>query len=139
MLSAGIGIPIMAAMNAALGVRLGSAPLATTILLAVGAGVAGLYCILAAPSAAGSPNPSSINFVYFGAGFFVAFYILSITAIAPRFGLGNAIFFVLLGQMISAALIDQFGLIGSQKISITPRRALGLAVMVLGVWLSIKR
>ncbi|MFZ8974113.1 MAG: DMT family transporter, partial [Pseudomonadales bacterium] len=30
-------------------------------------------------------------------GLFVAFYVLSITYIAPHFGIGNAVFFVLLG------------------------------------------
>ena len=31
------------------------------------------------------------------AGILVAFYVLSITAIAPKFGVGNAIFFVQIG------------------------------------------
>ena len=49
----------------------------------------------------------------FLAGLLVAFYVLSITWVAPRFGLGNAIMCVLLGQLISAAVIDQFGLMGA--------------------------
>jgi transporter family-2 protein len=44
----------------------------------------------------------------------VAFYVLSITYIAPTFGVGNAVFFVLLGQLVSAAIIDHFGLFGAQ-------------------------
>ena len=38
----------------------------------------------------------------------MVFYILSITTIAPKFGIGNAVFFVLIGQLASAAVIDHF-------------------------------
>ncbi|MGB1207926.1 MAG: DMT family transporter, partial [Paracoccaceae bacterium] len=72
----------------------------------------------------------------FLAGGLVAFYILSITFIAPKFGVGNAVFFVLLGQLISAAAIDHFGLFGARVSVLTPSRALGVAVMACGVWLT---
>ena len=72
----------------------------------------------------------------FIAGFFVVFYMLSVTAIAPHFGIGNAIFFVLLGQLISAAFIDHFALFGSTGSALTLTRAIGLALMSLGVWLT---
>jgi transporter family-2 protein len=50
----------------------------------------------------------------------VAFYVLTITWIAPTFGIGNAVFFVLLGQLVSAALIDHFGLFGAQVTPVSP-------------------
>ena len=72
----------------------------------------------------------------FIAGFFVVFYMLSVTAIAPHFGIGNAIFFVLLGQLISAAFIDHFALFGSSGSALTLTRVTGLVLMSLGVWLT---
>src|SRR3546814_12783310 len=51
---------------------------------------------------------------YFG-GTFVAFYVIAVTFIAPRFGVGNAIFFVLVGQIASAAAIAHFGLFGAAR------------------------
>jgi transporter family-2 protein len=72
----------------------------------------------------------------FLAGVLIAFYVISITFVAPRFGVGNAVFFVLLGQMISAAAIDSFGLFGAQPNALTATRAAGLACMVFGVWLT---
>jgi bacterial/archaeal transporter family-2 protein len=74
--------------------------------------------------------------VLFLAGSLVAFYILSITAVAPRFGLGNAILFVLLGQIIASALIDQFGLAGLQPRPVSGLRWLGLGLMAAGIVLS---
>lgn len=41
--------------------------------------------------------------------------------------------FVLLGQLISAAAIDHFGLFGAQVSPLTWVRAGGIAVMALGV------
>ncbi len=45
-------------------------------------------------------------------------------------------FFVLLGQLISAALIDHFGLFGARISPLTLTRATGLGVMTLGVWIT---
>ena len=74
----------------------------------------------------------------FFAGVLLAFYVLSITAIAPKFGVGNAIFFVLIGQLISAAAIDHFGLFGAQQIPLTWTRLSGLLLMAAGVLLTQK-
>ena len=68
----------------------------------------------------------------------VFFYVLSVTWSAPRIGVGNAIFFVLLGQLIAAATIDHFGLFGAIKTTLTVKRAIGLLVMAVGVYLAKK-
>jgi transporter family-2 protein len=52
------------------------------------------------------------------------------------FGVGNAIFFVLLGQLISAGLIDHFGVFGATISPLTLTRSLGIALMGLGVWVT---
>jgi bacterial/archaeal transporter family-2 protein len=72
----------------------------------------------------------------FLAGLLVAFYVMSITFIAPHFGVGNAVFFVLLGQLISAAAIDHFGLFGAQVSPLGAARMGGIALMCAGVWLT---
>lgn len=72
-------------------------------------------------------------------GAFVAFYVLSITWVAPKFGVGNAVAFVLLGQIISMATIDQFGLLGAPIRLITVTRFAGLLLMSLGVFLAVRR
>ena len=58
---------------------------------------------------------------------------LAVTVVAPRFGVGNAVFCVLLGQMIAAATIDQFGLFGAVVRQVTLIRAVGLGTMALGL------
>ncbi len=68
----------------------------------------------------------------------IAFYVLSVTWIAPIIGLGNAIFLVLLGQLCAAATIDHFGLFNAIATPISLTRAGGLALMVVGVFLAQK-
>ena len=134
MLAAGLGIPILASLNAALGQFIGSPVVAVIVLL----GVAFLSICLISLTTNNFPMAKLIEAPkhLFIAGFFVVFYMLSVTAIAPHFGIGNAIFFVLLGQLISAAFIDHFALFGSSGSVLTLTRATGLALMSLGVWLT---
>jgi bacterial/archaeal transporter family-2 protein len=137
MLLAGVGIPLLAALNAGLGVRIGSAPAASVIALSV-AMAAALVTTLATGMVPRGVDWSGIAPHFYLGGLFMAFYLLSITFIAPKFGIGNAVFFVLLGQIASAAAIDHFGLFGADKASIGGMRILGIALMAVGVFLARK-
>lgn len=138
MLVAGLGIPVMAALNGGLGSRLGSPALAAVILFSVGLSVALFYLLFT------EGVPSKINlkitpwYLYFG-GFFVMFYILSITWIAPHFGVSNAVSFVLLGQLIAMSVIDHYGLLGSTQYTLNIQRIVGLVSMVVGVFMVLSK
>lgn len=134
MLAAGIGIPVLAALNAALGARIASPAGAATCLFLIA-----FLSAFAVMMFTQRPDPLTLlgspKYLFLG-GVLTAFYVLSITWVAPHFGIGNAIMFVLLGQLISAALIDQFGLFGAVQTSVSPLRGVGLGLMLLGVVLT---
>jgi transporter family-2 protein len=136
MLAAGIGIPIMATLNAGVGQQLHN-PVAASVTLFVVALILSGVALLAT----GVPSASQLAAVpawrYLGAAL-VVFYILSITWAGPRIGIGNAVFFVLLGQLIATAAIDHWGLWGAPVTPLSVKRALGIAVMAAGVWLAKK-
>jgi transporter family-2 protein len=134
MLIAGIGIPTLAALNAALGAKIGSPAAAATVLFVV-AFAASLMVALITGTQGFSKLASAPKHLFLG-GVLIAFYVLSVTFIAPQFGIGNAVFFVLLGQMISAATIDHFGLFGAQVSPLGLTRATGIAIMAVGVWVT---
>ena len=129
MLLAGIGIPLLAALNAALGQRLGSPAAAAVILFCVAMVVALVTLAVTRGSFRGLPG-TPVHL--YAAGLFVAFYVLTITWIAPTFGIGNAVFFVLIGQLLSAAVIDHLGLFGARLVPLSPARGVGIAVMGVG-------
>lgn len=135
MLAAGMGIPILAALNAQLGGRIGSPAAAATLLFVVALCATGVALLLTSEPSRLALIPAQPKHLYLG-GLFVAFYVLSVTWIAPRFGVGNAIFCVLLGQLISAATIDHFGLMGAMVKPLSGMRLGGLALMALGVLLT---
>ncbi len=134
MVLAGIGIPVMAALNSGLGVRLGNPVFAANVFFLVA-----FACSFVALAI--YPNPLRSNFTgispkYFLGGVLVCFYVLSVTYVAPRMGVGNAIVLVLLGQLIAAAFIDHFALLGAPQSPLTAVRVLGIVIMIAGVALT---
>ncbi len=138
MLAAGIGVPILAAISAQLGSRIGAPLVAGALALFVALVVAGI-----AATATGQLRPltevaariaDQPLWLLIG-GVFMAFYLLSITWIAPRFGVGNAVFCVLLGQMIAASLIDHFGLFEAKVMAVSGLRLTGILTMAFGLFL----
>jgi transporter family-2 protein len=134
MLAAGIGIPILAALNAALGRTIGSPAVAASVLFMVAFLTAVIVAVATNPSAV-TKLPGAPRHLFL-AGVLIAFYVLTITWIAPVIGVGNAVFFVLIGQMIAAAAIDHFGLFGAATTPLSITRASGIAVMALGVFIT---
>ena len=130
MFLAGIGIPVLASLNASLGTRIGSPAVAALCLFFIAFLATGMVVAATGTGAAKllSVQPKHL----FLGGLLVAFYVLSITYIAPHFGVGNAILFVLLGQLVAAALIDHFGLFGAKVAPLSLTRAAGLAIIAAG-------
>ena len=129
----GILIPITAALSGAMGRTLGNPNTAAFITIA-GSFLMVLTVSLATNGIAISFNTlRQLPLLQLAAGFGIAFYILAITYVAPRFGVGNAIMLVVAAQIASSAAIDQFGLFGAPQKPIDALRAIGLVIMVVGV------
>lgn len=129
----GILIPIMAALSGALGRTLDN-PWAAAAIVSAGA----FALVLAFTMLTGSMNVSwdtlrQAKPLQLLAGIGFAFYLLSITWVGPRFGIGNAVMFVLGGQIISSAVIDHFGLFGAPNKPVDLLRAAGLVIMAAGI------
>jgi len=130
----GILIPISAALAGAMGRTLDN-PIVAAVITVAGAFLVILAYSLATGSMAGVRFGALARLpaLQWFAGLGVAFYLLSITYVGPRFGVGNAIMLVVAAQIASSAAIDQFGLFGAPQKPIDALRALGLFVMVVGV------
>lgn len=135
-LAAGIGIPIMATLNSTLGARMESPALAAAILFVVALLITVAVVLIQSPAI--SMSKVNLPFPYYMGGVFVAFYVLSITWVVPKLGVSNAIFIILLGQILAAVIIEHFALFNAEKISLTFTRVGGLVLMVAGIFLARK-
>lgn len=138
MFVAGLGIPLMAALSGGLGARLQSPAAAAVVLFTVALLIAVAYLLIVQGIPTAIYN-ASIPWYFYSGGFFVMFYILTITWVAPHFGVSNAVAFVLLGQLIAMSAIDHFGLFGILKSPLSTQRCLGLLLMAVGVFTVLSR
>ncbi len=135
MLAAGVGVPVLAALNAQLGARIGSPAAAAAVIFMLGGCVAALVAVALQQGMAFRLLPAQPKYLFL-AGLLIAFYLLSISWIAPRFGVGNAVMFVLLGQILAISVIDHFGLFGARLRPLDLARSAGIALMAMGVVLA---
>jgi len=72
------------------------------------------------------------------AGVFGLVVIGAVSYMIPRIGVAASIITIVAGQLLVGTLLDHFGLLGATQRSLDPARALGLAVVLVGVWLTVK-
>ena len=140
--AAGAGIPLIGVLNSGLARAVGNPFAATAVMFVVAfAAAAGLALgLYGAPTWAGFAAAPAYSYA---AGLFIGFYALSATIIIPRFGAGNFIAFILVAQLVTAALLDQFGWLGLPRRPLDGLRLAGLALLVAGLavaqWSTMRR
>jgi transporter family-2 protein len=80
----------------------------------------------------------SVPWYTLGAGAFGLIVISSMSYMIPRIGIAGALITLLAGQLLVGSLLDHFGWLGvTQRVMDLPR-VIGLAVVMVGVWLTVK-
>ena len=129
---AGAGIPLIGVLNSGIARSVGNPFTPTAIMFAVAMVVAvGLTLALYGyPTAAqlGSAPPES-----YAPGLIIGFYALSATIIIPRFGAASFVAYILIAQLLTSAVVDQFGLFSMERRPIDMTRLIGLIVIVAGI------
>jgi transporter family-2 protein len=132
---AGMMVPFKNAMNSQLGKQLENPYFSTLIIFTLAVIGMGSFIFL---SKQNIPNFSlflkSPWWCYFG-GILGGIYILLIILCAPQLGIGNATILILFGQIVSAVVIDQFGLLNSPVHPVNWQRLTGVLCVALGVYL----
>jgi len=67
------------------------------------------------------------------------FIVFAITVGPPRIGVTATIAIVIAGNLVSAAVIDRFGLFGVDRVGLAWPRIAGIIVLALGAALTLKR
>jgi transporter family-2 protein len=137
-LAAGVGGSVQAAVMGKLGERVGAA--GAVGFAGVVAGLAGVAVMLVGQRSFHAV-PASLRqpaWLWTG-GLLSAFIVLTITFAAPRLGVAAAIGLVIAGNLVMAAVIDQFGLFGFGRIALHWPRLLGIALLAAGAALSLRK
>jgi transporter family-2 protein len=131
-------IPVQAATNAAFSKSIGN-PLITGLMVFV-IGLIAMTVIVALRGARAPLNTfATVPWYGYLGGLIVPTYVVMITIITPRIGLGNAIALILTGQIIAAVLIDQFGWFNTTVRHIDAGRLMGVAFMICGIYLVMRK
>ena len=129
---AGFGIPLIGVLNGGMARAVGNPISATAVMFAVAFAVAAIM----ATAFFGLPDFQQLRsapLISFTPGLLIGFYAVSATIIIPRFGAGNFIAFILLAQLLMAAIIDQVGLLGMTQQPINLTRAAAFALIAIGI------
>ncbi len=134
--TAGLTGAIQVAVMSELGQRAGIFP--ALALSAIVSFVLGIVVLYAAGSSLWGVREALREPVWLWTGGAVSlFIVLSMTVAGPRIGIAATLGLVIAGNLVMGALIDQFGLFGLDAIPIGWERALGIALLAVGVALSL--
>jgi transporter family-2 protein len=132
-------IPIQAATNTAFSKSIGN-PLITGLVVFI-VGLVGmiLFILLSRTSFPARQQLTSAPLYGYLGGIIVATYVVMITILVPKIGVGPAIGLIVTGQIICAVVIDHFGLFNVAVRSISLTRAAGVLLMIGGIYLIMKK
>jgi transporter family-2 protein len=80
----------------------------------------------------------SIPWYVLAAGVFGLVVIGAVSYTIPRVGAAAAIMTIVAGQLLISVVLDHFGLLGAALRPLDASRLLGLAVVLVGVWLTVR-
>jgi transporter family-2 protein len=119
-----------------LGERVGIVPaIAFSTLVAVGGGL--LVLAVVERGVGGLRAALQEPLWLWSGGVLSLFIVLAVTVSPPRIGVAATVGFVIAGNLVMAAVIDHFGLLGQDEIPIGWSRVLGLALLAAGAALSL--
>lgn len=133
---AGLGLAVQGAVNAGLARGLGSAILAATVSFWVGGLILTALSLASGNVGAAVSQGRSMGIGWWLAGGALgAVFVTTMIAIIPRIGVGAASAAMIAGQLLCAAALDHFGLLGMAVQPVTLLRALGIALLIGGALL----
>jgi transporter family-2 protein len=134
----GIALTLQIGLNAIVGARLGSPLLGAVVNFAVGLVALVAIAAFAAPRLQ-LASLASVPAWGWSAGLLGAAYVAVTTVLGPRLGAATLLALTLLGQFVAAALVDHYGIVGFPQHAFGWQRALGIALLLVGTLLIMRR
>jgi transporter family-2 protein len=133
----GICVAVQPSINGRLAQRVGVIE-SSCISFAVGTLV--LFAILVIGGRAGNLRGlADVRWWELTGGFLGAFFVTLTIVAVPRIGTASVMAAAIAAQLIAGLLLDQFGIFGLRTIALDGRRALGVALLLIGASLVFRR
>ena len=133
-LAGGIAVGIQSPMASMITQRLGL--FESVFIVHIGGAIIALIPMLIYGSKLGQWR--SVPWYTLGAGIFGLVVIAAISYMIPRVGVAASIITVVAGQLLVGSILDQYGWLGASLRPLDLTRSIGLAVVLFGVWLTVK-
>lgn len=133
-IAAGVTITLQSILNAALGKRTGY--FGSTLVVTLVSIAFVVLLILLFPQEANLQNVPRLSdwYLYLG-GVLGILIVLAPILLVPRIGATFTLSTLVIGQLVSAFIIDQFGLFGMPRVEISIARIVGLVLLLAGAYL----
>jgi len=135
-LAGGIAVGLQSPMASMISQRLGT--LESVFIIHLGGALIALLPLLFFYGGGKLAEWRSVPWYALGAGAFGLVVIGAVSYMIPRIGIAASITTIVAGQLLVGTILDHFGLLGAAEKSLDVTRVIGLAVVLAGVWLTVK-
>lgn len=133
-LTAGVALASQSAINTQLAKAVGNEPIiATLISFAVGTILLFFIALFKTDLWAGLTALPQQPWWKLTGGALGALVVFTTVLLAPKLGITAMLFFIIIGQLLTAATIDNFGLIGMHVREVNVTKLIGLAIVACGL------
>ncbi len=133
-LAGGMAIGVQGPLSSLITQKLG--PLESVFIVHIGGAIAALIPMAFLGSRLGQWK--NVPWYALCAGALGLIVIMGMGYMIPRIGAAGALITLMAGQILVAAILDHFGLLGMAPRTIDLQRVFGFVVVMLGVWLTVR-
>lgn len=135
----GVVMTIQSGVNAQLRAAIQNPLLAAFISFAGGVLSLGIILLVTRQPLPEAAQWAGVNWYKFTGGMLGAFVVTSVIFTVHRIGAANMFVLIVAGQLITAVLMDHFGVLGMKVNTISLTKLLGILLVIAGAWLVNKK
>ena len=136
---AGIAITIQSGVNSQLRTAIQHPLMAAFISFVVGTVALAVLLIFSKDSIPGLSQYGAVNWYKYTGGLLGAFVVTVTLVSVSQIGAGNMFVLIVAGQLLTAVLMDHFGVLGLSPNPISLQKFFGICLLVVGAWLVNKK
>lgn len=136
---AGVAITIQSGVNSQLRTAIQHPLMAAFISFVVGTIALAILLVFSKDSIPGLSQYPTINWYKYTGGLLGAFVVTVTLISVAQIGAGNMFVLIVAGQLVTAVLMDHFGVLGMKPNPVSLQKFFGICLLVAGAWLVNKK